>query len=74
MRITAVQFETALQQSRFAELDGEDVLQAFYGTLLFSRKSKKEQAEARWHRLVASVQAQAKTASAKRWIDSLANA
>lgn len=74
VRITAVQFETALQQSRFAELDGEDVLQAFYGTLLFSRKSKKEQAEARWHRLVASVQAQAKTASAKRWIDSLANA
>lgn len=71
VKINADQFEKALSQSRFAGLDGESVLYAFYGTPLLSKKAQKEQYEAHWSQLIAQTQTLAETTLAKQWLQML---
>lgn len=68
VRVTAQQFEQALQQSRFAGIDGESILRVFYDAPLLSKKAQQAQKIERWQRLLSETQHLAKTENAQRWL------
>lgn len=69
--VSAVQFEKALQNSRFAEMDPKTLLEFYFQEAVIGRKEKQEAEKLRWLRCFESTKRQFAKTPAEAWFDDI---
>lgn len=73
LRIKAVDFEAALQDTRFQGVTLKEVLECYFGTAIQTRNEIRDQTDARILRMVVETNAAVQSELCHRWLDDLSN-